>query len=81
MMGWHGGGFAAWGWMVMSLSMLLVWALLFYLGYLLGRAERRSTRGVPDDGRSPALHVLDDRLARGDIEPDEYSRRSAALRL
>ncbi|WP_426566780.1 SHOCT domain-containing protein [Angustibacter sp. McL0619] len=61
----------------MSLSMLVIWALLVYLGYLLGRASR-SAQTQPHD-LTPAVQVLDDRLARGDIDPDEYSRRLSVL--
>lgn len=67
---------------------LLIWSAVLVLGLalvavglvLLRRAASTST--PPTAGRapaSPALAVLDDRLARGEIDADEYERRRAVL--
>ncbi len=67
---------------------LEIWSAVLALGLvllavglvLLRRAAATSTR--PAEGgapASPALAVLDDRLARGEIDADEYERRRAVL--
>ena len=78
---WWGGG-AGWGsWSVMILAMVAFWALVVIaIGALL--------RGVHDDPpdcrRRPqqqdALRVLDERLARGDLDVQDYRARRALLK-
>ena len=79
MMGWYDGGPGWGGWIVMTLMMLAFWALLVFGGIALYRATR------PDDSRpsrdnGDAQRLLDERLARGEIDPDDYTKRRELLR-
>ncbi len=66
MMGWF------WIWPVLVLVGLV---LLGYLAYgLVGGRGAGSATGHPS-----ALHILDERYARGEIDVDEYRRRRAEL--
>ena len=69
-----GGGW----WWVMGIGWLLFLAFVGFLTFLLVRHVTGSDR----DGqrRSSAEDVLADRLARGEIDEDEYRRRRDALR-
>ncbi len=78
---WWGGG-AGWGsWSVMILATIAFWALVVIaIGALL--------RGVHDDPADcsrrsqpqDALRVLDERLARGDLDVQDYRARRALLK-
>lgn len=76
MMGWDGWGF---GWLGMSLMMLVVWgvpiALVVWL--ILGNLHPgQAARSTP---RSSADQILADRYARGEIDEEEFTRRSEVL--
>ncbi|MEU8524089.1 MULTISPECIES: SHOCT domain-containing protein [Streptomyces] len=81
MMFWYGDGMNGWGWFAMSAGMVLFWGLLITVAVMLfrtwGRAEER-----PSGPRSPtsAEQILGERLARGEIDEEEYRRRLSALR-
>jgi putative membrane protein len=63
-----------WAWIPMSLVMLAFWGLIAWSVYQL-------VRGWRPDGRqqqSPR-EILDERLARGEIDSTEYRERLAAL--
>lgn len=66
---WHDGGWG--GWVMMSLSMLVFWGLVAWgvITVLRGNAHSREPE-----------RTLADRFARGEIDEEEYRRRSAALR-
>jgi putative membrane protein len=76
MMFWYDGGWAWWQAGLMWLVMIAFWALLIWGVYTLvtginrrpGEAGNRSRR----DGA--ALRILDERLARGEIDTEEYQR-------
>lgn len=70
MMGWH---WSWWAWTVMTLAMLAGWGALFWL--IAGLGHDRRGQVVDDPERT-----LADRLARGDIQVEEYQRRVDALR-
>ncbi len=69
---WVDGG----GWVWMTLMMLGFWALLIFGGVALYRA----TRQPAGTQQNEALHLLDARFARGEIDDEDYSRRRALLR-
>jgi uncharacterized membrane protein len=92
MMDWNGAG--AVGWVVMTMLMLIFWAAVIGIGYVLLRAAavrnqpsaRNESGGqdhaappVPATDVSDALRVLDVRLASGELDPDDYQRRRALL--
>ena len=77
MMFWYGGHWMFWQASLMWIGTILFWALLIWAVYaLITSATRRPGAEPPDDERSgdPARRILDERLARGEIDTDEYRR-------
>ncbi|WP_203872446.1 SHOCT domain-containing protein [Planomonospora parontospora] len=71
---------SGWGWLVMSIGMVIVWALIITgtvitLRYL-GVAQRT---GAPPARPSPQ-DLLAERFARGEIDAEEYRSRLETLR-
>ena len=66
---WHGMGF--WGWTMMLAFWLLVVVLIVW--------TVRSTAAPRQSGEGEALRILDERLARGEIDPGEYEERRRLL--
>lgn len=77
MMYWNDGS-AGWvGWVVMILAMIAFWGLLAWVAVSLIRATGKG----PQPGASDAPEdLLAERFARGEIEEDDYLRRSEVLR-
>lgn len=73
MMGWTGGGM-----LFGSLFMILFWVLLIAgtVWLVLTISGQAAQRQAP---RSSALSILEERLARGEIDVDEYKARKAAI--
>jgi putative membrane protein len=81
MMFWYGGGWAWWQAGLMWLVMIVFWALVIWAIYALVTGVMRRG-GEPDrDERRPgdARRILDERLARGEIDPEEYRRLRETL--
>ncbi|WP_189274772.1 SHOCT domain-containing protein [Kitasatospora griseola] len=79
MMYWNDNGMNGWGIGLMMLSILvflglLIAAAVVLLHHLRPVAQHSATR------RPDAEQVLAERLARGEIDPDEYRRRLEVLR-
>ncbi|MHB1596636.1 MAG: SHOCT domain-containing protein [Streptosporangiaceae bacterium] len=82
MMFWNGGGWAWWQAGLMWLAMIAFLALLIWAVYALvtgitrrpGQAEHGGQR-QPGDAR----RILDERLARGEIDTEEYRRLREVL--
>ena len=77
MMFWYGGGWAWWQSGLMWIGMIAFWGLLIWAIYaLVAGATRRTGLGLrerePGDG--DARRILDQRLARGEIDAEEYRR-------
>ncbi|HZD65042.1 MAG TPA: SHOCT domain-containing protein [Acidimicrobiales bacterium] len=72
MMWYWGGGMQWWGWLVGFLAMVLFWGAviwgIWYLATGFGRRHR------PEQRSGGAKGILDERLARGEIDPEEYRR-------
>jgi putative membrane protein len=68
---------AGWWW-VMGIGWLLFLAFIGVLVYLLVRHHTDS--GAGGGRRTSAEEILSERLARGEIDEDEYRRRRDALR-
>lgn len=72
-MWWYGPGMNGWGYGLMTVSMVLFWALIIFgmvaLIRYLGRA------GQVAAARPTPQQLLDERFARGEIDEDEYRRR------
>ena len=79
MMFWYGNaGWAFWQGALMWVFMIAFWGLLIWAVYaLITRATRKPGTGPAGDG---ARQILDERLARGEIDTDEYRRLRDALR-
>ena len=78
MMYWdgHGGG----GWAVgMAITMIVLWGSITVLVWIGVRAllDRPSQPGPP--GRQEPRDILAERLARGEIDPEDFQRRSELL--
>jgi len=65
-------------WWVMGIGWLLFLAFIGLIVYLLVRHHTDS--GTSGSRRSGAEEILAERLARGEIDEDEYRRRRDALR-
>ena len=77
MMMWNGGGWAWWQVLLMWIGMIAFWALVIWAIWALVVAATRR----PDEHRADrsARQILDERLARGDIDTEEYRRRRDAI--
>lgn len=80
MMRWDYGGGAG-SWLGMAVVMLLSWVVLAALTYAVVRAL---LAGRPGPDRRPLpepdpVELLDQRLARGEIDPEDYQRRRDLL--
>lgn len=79
MMWYWGGGVHWWGWLLMALGMVAFWALIIWaVWYLVSSTTRRPVDH--QQGGGDGKRILDERLARGEIDVDEYRRLLAALR-
>lgn len=74
---------SSWGWIPMAIMMLLVWGSLIWLGVALlrrtGTHEHAAAPGSAAPSSPNPQQILAERLARGEIEPDEYHTRLEAL--
>ena len=70
-----------WGWIPMTIMMLLVFGGLIWFGVaLLRRTQQPAVTTGPAAPPAPnAQQILAERLARGEIEPDDYRTRLEAL--
>lgn len=77
MMYWDGGPGSGWGMLFMSLMMLAFWGgVIGLLVYVV----RQTVHGQPRTGASAtAKQILAERLARGEIDADEYRSRLQVL--
>ena len=79
----YGNGGGHWGlWILMIVAMVVFWGALAWIIVTLVRQRGgpASSQPAPPHGMpSDALRILDERLARGEIEEDEYKRRRALI--
>jgi putative membrane protein len=82
MMNWYGNGMNGWGYGLMTLTMLLFWALVIagvvVLVRYLGSHARLTSNAQPP--HSTPEQILAERFARGDIDDEEYRQRAEVLR-
>ena len=76
---WFGNGnISGWGYALMTISMVLFWAIVIFgvvmLVRYLGRSDRQVTHG------SNPEQLLAERFARGEIDEQEYHQRLDTLR-
>jgi putative membrane protein len=66
-----------WGWLPMMLSMVLFWgAVIWFAVWLFWRTNRRPSR---EGTRSDPRAILEERFARGEIDEEEFGRRTKVL--
>jgi putative membrane protein len=69
------------GWIVMLIIMILLISLAAVAVWFFVTHARAQPGGAPAQSARPsATDLLDERLARGEISPDEYRERLVALR-
>ena len=77
MMFWNGGGWPFWEVALIWIGMIAFWGLLIWAVYaLITSVTRRPGPQNQGEGRraEDALRIVDERLARGEIDADEYRR-------
>ena len=75
---------SGWGWLLMTVGMLGFWALVAVFALALlrrpGQSDQQPQPGQPDQQSRPgAEEILAQRLARGELDPDEYRQRLQTL--
>jgi putative membrane protein len=73
MMWWYGPGMSGWGYGLMTVSVVLFWALIIFGIVALVRYIGRA--GQTTNDRPTPETLLDERFARGEIDDEEYRRR------
>lgn len=84
---WNNGMDGGWWWISMMIMMFAFWGGLIWLAVTLIRRPNQSLHsaapGVTPSPMAPspptAQEILAERLARGEIEPDDYRQRLDAL--
>ena len=72
-------GSDGWGWgVLMMVSSWLILAVL--IAVLVWAVLRATSRAEPQERSTHALNILAERFARGEIDEEEYERRSRTLR-
>ncbi len=76
--GMHG---ASWGWglwLLMIVGTVAFWVVIaWFVRSLIQDRPRKESRAATSGGE--ALQILDQRLARGEVEPEEYERIRSIL--
>src|SRR5215218_6513579 len=77
----NGYSMSGWGWLLMTLGMLGFWALVAVVAVaLLRRPGQPDQQPQPDQQQRPgAEEILAQRLARGELDPEEYRQRLQTL--
>jgi len=74
---WHGGmGDGSGWWILMTIMMVVFWGGIIWFAVTLVRRPHHNSNNVT---RQTAKEILDKRLARGEIELDDYRQRLQAL--
>ncbi len=79
MMGWHDG----WGpgtWALVMLMMVVFWAAVVFAVAAFARSQHPGPPAAGGPSGDQAMRILDERLARGEIDADEYAQRRDLLR-
>jgi len=81
MMFWNGGGWVWWQAGLMWVAMIAFWVLLIWAVYALITSTTRRAGNAERGGqqRPDARRILDERLARGEIDIEEYRRLHEVL--
>lgn len=74
MMWYWGSGAHWWAWLVGTIGMVAFWALVIWAIWYVVTSLPRGTHGPPPPSSRNAKDILDERLARGEIDVAEYER-------
>ena len=85
--GYGDGGGNHWGlWILMIVALVVFWGALAWIIVTLVRHRGSPAAGAPTASAPPvpppgdnAVGILNERLARGDIDEEEYTRRRALI--
>ena len=77
---WYGGDWGWGGWLLMTVLMVLFWAVVITAVVVAVRYLAGPRHTAPDSLPSRAEDLLAERFARGEIDDDEFRRRQALLR-
>jgi putative membrane protein len=80
MYGWHGGAWGIGAWIVLTLMLLLFWGSVVTVIVLLPRRPHATDGGGLRPPHHDAERILNERLARGEIDEVDFAARRAALR-
>jgi putative membrane protein len=77
----NGYAMSGWGWLLMTLGLFSFWALVAMLALaLLRRPGQPDQQAQPDQQlRLNPEEVLAERLARGELDPEDYRQRLQTL--
>jgi putative membrane protein len=76
---WHD----QWGWGVGGFFVMLVFMVLFWgaiIALVVWAVRQFRPNGTRATDADPAMRILEERFARGEIDVDEFARRRDALR-
>jgi putative membrane protein len=76
--GWNGGGWGLGDWALMGFMMLVFWGLV--IGAIIAVVRSRAGTNPAAPSSSQAMHLLEERFARGEIDADEFAARRDLLR-
>lgn len=68
-----------WGWAMAIMMVLVVVAVVGLLIWLVRSIGAQQAHGTPPAPPETPMQILDGRLARGEIAPEEYKERAAIL--
>ena len=81
MMWYWGEGVHWWGWLLGTVAMVAFWALLVWaIWYVVAAVRRPENRSPESHGPGDPKRILDERLARGEIDAEEYRRLRSVMR-
>ncbi|ALV38579.1 hypothetical protein AS200_15190 [Streptomyces sp. CdTB01] len=77
---WYDHNASGWGWFAMSAGMILFWALIITVAVLLFRSLNSPHEHTHTTPAAPTPEdILRERLARGEIDEEEYRRILSTL--
>ena len=79
MMWYWGGGVHWWGWLLGTIGMVAFWGLVIWAIWYFVTAVTRRPEDRPPANSDPKA-ILDERLARGEIDAEEYRHLRDVLR-
>ncbi|MCC3316722.1 hypothetical protein A5780_30445 [Nocardia sp. 852002-20019_SCH5090214] len=83
MMMWYGNGMSGWGYSLMIIGMVIFWALIVAGIVALVRYSGSSSSAISNPPLQPhgptPQQILAERYARGEIDEEEYIRRTKTL--